>query len=228
MISTVQEPNTKRARILVVDDDRAMCQLLIDLLREDGYDADVAYDGESALEKCRIGRFDLAITDLMMPRMKGIELVQRLREMDSGALVLLITAFGTIENAVEAMRRGAYHYVNKPFNLDEIRLTIGKALERKRLQDVNFALRRQLRQERSLDAFIGASPKMLDIFETIRKIADSPSNVVIAGDPGAGYVVRRIRVRRMSRRLTIPSSVCPSTTGRCRMFARFIFRMADW
>ena len=114
----IPEPNSKAARILVVDDDRAMCQLLVDLLREDGYRVEVSYDGESAIEKHKTSRFDLTITDLMMPKMKGIELIQRLREIDGGAPVLLITAFGTIESAVEAMRAGAFHYVTKPFHND--------------------------------------------------------------------------------------------------------------
>jgi DNA-binding NtrC family response regulator len=115
MIPATQEPIANHGRVLIVDDDRAMCQLLIDLLREEGYETDVAYEGETALQKSRQSYFDLTITDLMMPKMRGVELVQRLREIDNGALVLLITGFGTIESAVEAMRAGAFHYVTKPF-----------------------------------------------------------------------------------------------------------------
>src|ERR1044072_180509 len=113
MIPAAQVSIANQGRVLIVDDDRAMCQLLIDLLREEGYETDVAQDAETALRKSRQSRFDLTITDLMMPKMRGIELVRRLREIDGGALVLLITAFGTIESAVEAMRAGAFHYVVK-------------------------------------------------------------------------------------------------------------------
>src|SRR4030095_8698954 len=156
------------SRILVVDDDRAMCQLLIDLLREDGYEADVAYDGESALEKCRTTRFDLAITDRMMPKMRGIELVQRLREIDASALVLLITAFGTIENAVEAMRAGAFHYVTTPLQ-EELKLLRTEVQARNRFQNI-----------------IGQSSAMQMVFETIAQVSDLPANVLIEGESGTG------------------------------------------
>ena len=97
------------AKILVVDDDHEMCQFLADLLGEEGYDVEAVHDGASAVERYRTDRFDLTITDLMMPRMRGTELVKQLREIDSRALVLLITAFGSIESAVEAMHAGAFH-----------------------------------------------------------------------------------------------------------------------
>jgi len=182
----VREPNSSRARILVVDDDRAMCQLLIDLLREDGYEADVAYDGESALEKCRIARFDLAITDLMMPKMRGIELVQRLREVDGSALVLLITAFGTIESAVEAMRAGAFHYVTKPFHNDEILIQVKRALEQKTLREELTRLRTEVQARNRFQSIIGQSSAMQRVFETIAQVSDLPANILIEGESGTG------------------------------------------
>jgi len=186
MTPAVAEPGFKPSRILVVDDDRAMCQLLIDLLREDGYEADVAYDGESALEKCRTTRFDLAITDLMMPRMRGIELVQRLREIDASALVLLITAFGTIENAVEAMRAGAFHYVTKPFHNDEILIQVKRALEQKTLQEELKRLRTEVQARNRFQNIIGQSSAMQMVFETIAQVSDLPANVLIEGESGTG------------------------------------------
>jgi DNA-binding NtrC family response regulator len=186
MTPAVPEPGFKPSRILVVDDDRAMCQLLIDLLREDGYEADVAYDGESALEKCRTTRFDLAITDLMMPKMRGIELVQRLREIDASALVLLITAFGTIENAVEAMRAGAFHYVTKPFHNDEILIQVKRALEQKTLQEELKRLRTEVQARNRFQNIIGQSSAMQMVFETIAQVSDLPANVLIEGESGTG------------------------------------------
>lgn len=186
MTPAVAEPGFKPSRILVVDDDRAMCQLLIDLLREDGYEADVAYDGESALEKCRTTRFDLAITDLMMPKMRGIELVQRLREIDASALVLLITAFGTIENAVEAMRAGAFHYVTKPFHNDEILIQVKRALEQKTLQEELKRLRTEVQARNRFQNIIGQSSAMQMVFETIAQVSDLPANVLIEGESGTG------------------------------------------
>ena len=204
MTPAVAEPGFKPSRILVVDDDRAMCQLLIDLLREDGYEADVAYDGESALEKCRTTRFDLAITDLMMPKMRGIELVQRLREIDASALVLLITAFGTIENAVEAMRAGAFHYVTKPFHNDEILIQVKRALEQKTLQEELKRLRTEVQARNRFQNIIGQSSAMQMVFETIAQVSDLPANVLIEGESGTGKELIARAIHCNSSRATGP------------------------
>jgi DNA-binding NtrC family response regulator len=204
MTPAVPQPGIKPARILVVDDDRAMCQLLIDLLQEDGYEADVAYDGESALEKCRTTRFDLAITDLMMPRMRGIELVQRLREIDAGALVLLITAFGTIESAVEAMRAGAFHYVTKPFHNDEILIQVKRALEQKTLQDELKRLRTEVQARNRFQNIIGQSAAMQSVFETIAQVSDLPANILIEGESGTGKELIARAIHSNSSRATGP------------------------
>jgi DNA-binding NtrC family response regulator len=204
MTPGVPESNIKPARILVVDDDRAMCQLLIDLLREDGYEADVAYDGESALEKCRTTRFDVAITDLMMPKMRGIELVQRLREIDASALVLLITAFGTIESAVEAMRAGAFHYVTKPFHNDEILIQVKRALEQKTLQEELKRLRTEVQARNRFQNIIGQSSAMQSIFETIAQVSDLPANILIEGESGTGKELIARAIHSDSSRATGP------------------------
>ena len=204
MTPAVAEPGFKPSRILVVDDDRAMCQLLIDLLREDGYEADVAYDGESALEKCRTTRFDLAITDLMMPKMRGIELVQRLREIDASALVLLITAFGTIENAVEAMRAGAFHYVTKPFHNDEILIQVKRALEQKTLQEELKRLRTEVQARNRFQNIIGQSSAMQSVFETIAQVSDLPANILIEGESGTGKELIARAIHSNSSRATGP------------------------
>ena len=182
----IPEPNSKAARILVVDDDRAMCQLLVDLLHEDGYRVEVSYDGESAIEKHRTGRFDLTITDLMMPKMKGIELIQRLREIDGGAPVLLITAFGTIESAVEAMRAGAFHYVTKPFHNEEILIQVKRALEQQRLRNEVRRLRTEVQARERFQNIIGQSAAMQKIFETVAQVSDLAANLLIEGENGTG------------------------------------------
>ena len=175
-----------KPRVLVVDDDRAMCQLLFDLLREDGYAVELAHDGESAIEKHRTSRFDLTITDMMMPKMKGIELIQRLREIDSGAPVLLITAFGTIESAVEAMRAGAFHYVTKPFHNDEILIQVKRALEQQRLQNELKRLRTEVQARERFQNIIGQSEAMQKVFETVAQVSDLPANLLIEGESGTG------------------------------------------
>lgn len=186
MIADAHSPRANSGRILIVDDDRAMCQLLIDLLRDDGYAAEVAYDGESALDKYRAAPFDLTITDLMMPKMRGIELVQRLREIDSGSLVLLVTAFGTIESAVEAMRAGAFHYVTKPFHNDEILIQVKRALEQKKLRDELKRLRTEVQARDRFQNIIGRSLAMQRVLETVAQVSDLPANILIEGESGTG------------------------------------------
>ena len=157
MTQSQLKPKIRAGRILVVDDDHAMCQLLYDLLRDEGYEVDLAYDAGSALEKYRVAPFDLTITDLMMPKIKGVELVSQLRQVDASALVLLITAFGSIESAVEAMRAGAFHYVTKPFHNDEILIQVKRALEQKSLREEVRRLRDAVDARNRFQSIIGQS-----------------------------------------------------------------------
>ena len=204
MIPATQEPIANHGRVLIVDDDRAMCQLLIDLLREEGYETDVAYEGETALQKSRQSYFDLTITDLMMPKMRGVELVQRLREIDNGALVLLITGFGTIESAVEAMRAGAFHYVTKPFRNEEILIQIKRALEQKRLEQEVQRLRTEVRAHYRFQNIIGQSVAMQKILETVAQVSDLPANILIEGESGTGKELIARAIHANSSRATGP------------------------
>jgi DNA-binding NtrC family response regulator len=179
----------KRARILIVDDDADMCRLLTDLLGEDGYEIEVAHDGASAIAKHQARPFDLTITDLMMPKMKGIELIAKLREIDGGSLVLLITAFGSIESAVEAMRAGAFHYVTKPFHNDEILIQVKRALEQKNLREEVARLRTEVDARSRFQNIIGHSPVMQRVFEVIAQVSDLSANVLIEGESGTGKEV---------------------------------------
>ena len=173
-------------RVLVVDDEASMRELLGIMLRKSGYDVTLADGGEPALELLRTAVFDLVITDLRMRKVDGLTVLRTAKEQSPHTVVLVVTAYASTETDAEAMKLGAYDYIRKPFKLDEIKLTIGNALDAKRLQDENQALRRQLRQERPFEAFIGKTRKMLDIFDTIRKIADSASTVMITGESGTG------------------------------------------
>jgi two-component system response regulator PilR (NtrC family) len=174
------------ARVLVVDDEASMRELLGIMLRKSGYTVTPADGGEAALELLKTSVFDLVITDLRMRKVDGLAVLRAAKEHSPQTIVLVVTAFASTETAVEAMKLGAYDYITKPFKTDEIKLTIANALERKRLQDENQALRRQLRQEQPFEAFIGKSRKMLDVFDTIRKIADGASTVMITGESGTG------------------------------------------
>lgn len=180
------EQRYHHARILIVEDDREMSRFLSELLTEEGYEVEVVCDGPSAVERYRQKGFDLTITDLMMPRMKGTELVRHLREIDAEALILLITAFGSIENAVESMRAGAFDYLTKPFGTDEILLSIGRALEQRGLRIELQRLRREIQGRYGFENILGKSDPMRRIFEIVMHISDAPANVLITGESGTG------------------------------------------
>src|SRR5712691_7976852 len=174
-------------RVLVVDDERSMREVLAIALRQAGYDVTLADGGVAALERLRDETFDLVVTDLRMRETDGMAVLRTVRERAPETVVLVVTAYASTETAVEAMKLGAYDYLTKPFKLDEIRVTIANALERKRLVDENLILKRQLRPERSFETLrITKSPKVLDIIDTIKKLADSASTVMVTGESGTG------------------------------------------
>ncbi|MBI1846221.1 MAG: sigma-54-dependent Fis family transcriptional regulator [Candidatus Rokubacteria bacterium] len=173
-------------RVLVVDDERSMRELLGIALTQDGYDLTLADGGERAIEILKREAFDLVITDLRMRKVDGLAVLKAVKETSPSTAVLVITAFASAETAVQAMKVGAYDYITKPFKLEEMRLIIGNALERKRLQDENVALKRALRRERGIENLIGKSAPILEVMEMIRKTAESTSTVMITGESGTG------------------------------------------
>ena len=198
------------SRVLVVDDEQSMRELLGIMLRQVGYDVTVADGGEAAIKSLETEAFDLVITDLRMRKADGLAVLRAAKEHSPRTVVLVVTAFASTETAVEAMKLGAYDYVTKPFKLEELKLTIANALERKRLQEENLALKRQLRIERGFENFIGRSRKMLDVFETIRKTADSGSTVMITGESGTGkeLVAQAVHTESSRRRASFISVNC--------------------
>jgi two-component system, NtrC family, response regulator PilR len=197
-------------RVLVVDDEQSMRELLAIMLRQVGYEVTAADGGEAAIKALETDAFDLVITDLRMRKADGLAVLRAAKEHSPRTVVLVVTAFASTETAVEAMKLGAYDYVTKPFKLDELKLTIANALERKRLQEENLALKRQLRIERGFENFIGRSRKMLDVFETIRKTADSGSTVMITGESGTGkeLVAQAVHAESGRRRASFISVNC--------------------
>jgi len=188
-------------RVLVVDDERSMRDLLAIMLKQAGHDVALAEGGAEAIATLKREPFDLIVTDLRMREVDGLAVLRAAKEHSPQTVVLVITAFASTETAVEAMKLGAYDYITKPFKMDEVKLTIANALERKRLQDENQALKRQLRRERGFENFVGRNPQMLDIFDTIRKTADSLSTVLITGESGTGKeLVARALHEESSRR----------------------------
>jgi DNA-binding NtrC family response regulator len=173
-------------RILIVEDDHEMSRFLAELLVEEGCEVEAVNDGPSALERYQKGSFDLVITDLMMPRMKGTELVRRLKAADANALILLITAFGTIESAVEAMHAGAFHYITKPFRSDELLIHVQRAFEQRQLRQEIDQLRTEVQRRYQYSDMIGRSPSMKKLFENLAHIRDLAANVLILGESGTG------------------------------------------
>ncbi|MCX7794616.1 MAG: sigma-54 dependent transcriptional regulator [Thermodesulfovibrionales bacterium] len=173
-------------RVLVIDDDETVRDVLNSFLGEKGFEVITAERGESGLELLLSEKFDLALVDLVMPGMGGIDILKELSSRKIKLPVIIITAYGTIQNAVEAMKLGAFDYVTKPFNLDEIMLLIERALEHARLEKENLLLRKQLRQRYNFSGLIGDSIKMQRVYELIEKVADTDSTILITGESGTG------------------------------------------
>ena len=173
------------ASILVVDDESLVRWSLRERLTGEGYSITEAATAEEALE--RFGGADLVLLDFKLPDGNGIDVLRQMKEQAPDTLVILMTAFSTVENAVEAMKLGAYHYVNKPFNLDEVALLVEKALETSELRREVKALRGSQSREFSFDAIIGGSPAMQQVKALLARIASSPaSTVLLTGETGTG------------------------------------------
>jgi DNA-binding NtrC family response regulator len=186
MKSTAEARTPDTGRILVVEDDREMARFLDQVLSEEGYAVELAHDGPAALARVGQCQFDLIISDLMMPRMKGTELIRQLRENHTEVPVLVITAFGTIESAVEAMKAGALHYITKPFRTDDFLIHVERALENHRLHNELDRLRTEVRGRYRFENLIGQSDKMQQVFDLVARVSDLPANVLILGESGTG------------------------------------------
>lgn len=178
--------NNSDVRILVVDDENSLREMLTVLLQRQGYRVDCAQDGLVALERISEHSYDLIISDIKMPKMNGIDLLRRLREQNDEITVIMITAFSSTEEAVEAMKLGAYDYITKPFRNDEIRLVVRKALEQRELKRENLQLKQRLAERYSFKSLIGQSPAMIRLTSLLERVAPSSANVLISGESGTG------------------------------------------
>jgi len=174
------------ASILVVDDDALSLAALTDMLHRAGHDPVGAASGAQALETFQAGIFDAVITDLRMPRMDGMQLLRKLRTRDPQIPVILVTAYGSVQTAVEAMKEGASDYVTKPFSSQEILATIGRLVDLQRLEHENRALKEELETRYGFAGIIGHSEPMKAVFDQIRTAADSMATVLVEGESGTG------------------------------------------
>jgi len=188
----------KRARILIADDDPDIREVLGDRLAAQGYEIATARDGVEALEALRDDRPDLAVLDLMMPRMGGMEVLQRIRDEGLDVTTLVITASGTVQSAVDAMRHGAYDFLTKPFDPQQVVLTVRQALEREGLRRSNQFLSGQIRA--TVPAPIGDSLCMRQVLATARKAAEARSTVLLLGESGTGKEVMARAIHQWSDR----------------------------
>src|SRR5215472_13906019 len=173
-----------RKRILVVDDEEKLRRVIELHLLSAGFDVDKTRSAEEAIRL--VDRADMVITDLKLPAMDGIELLKLIRRQNAHAPVVVMTAFGTVENAVEAMKLGATDFLLKPFSLDHLTAVVQKALEVRALRDENRQLKEELGRRYEFDNIIGRSPAMQEIFATIERVAPTRATVLLAGESGVG------------------------------------------
>ena len=202
-----------QGRVLIVDDEAKMAEAMAKALRRSGYACAVATDGEQALELFREQGADVVISDRRMPRMDGDALLRRLLELQADLPVILVTAFGDVRSAVAAMQQGAFDYLTKPFDLDELRHLVARALELRRLQTENSRLRRELADRRA-GGLVAESPAMVKVLELVDRAASSQATVLIQGESGTGKEVIARRVHFAS-----PRASGPFVAINCKAFA---------
>ena len=190
--------------ILVVDDEQSMREFLAIMLEKEGHTVQTASSGKAALKLMETEIFSLVITDIKMPGMSGIELLETIQRISPDTQVLMITAYGSTDNAVEAMKKGAFDYILKPFKIDEIKLIIRNALEQHHLTQENALLKEELYSRDGLKEIIGKSRTIRSVFQIIHKTAKSKSNVLISGESGTGKELVAKAIHRLSRRAEKP------------------------
>jgi two-component system response regulator PilR (NtrC family) len=190
--------------IHIIDDEKIIHEVLEDLLVSEGYKCELSSNGQEALKKHETESFDLVLLDLLMPGMKGIEVLQRIRKIDPHAVVIIITAYASVESAITAMKKGAFDYIQKPFQHDELLITIRRAIKHKKLQEENIQLKDQLKRKFSFDKIIGKSKRMQDVFSVIKASAPTRSTILIQGESGTGKELVARAIHQNSKRVDFP------------------------
>ncbi len=173
-------------RILVADDEQSMREFLDIMLKKEGYKVSLASNGEEVLKLIDKDLFDLILLDIRMPRLDGIGVLKKIKTASPETIVIMITAYASADTAIKAMKEGAYDYITKPFKVDEIKLIIKNALEKKNLQKENLLLKQVVRDRYRFGSIIGQSSKMLALYDLLEKIAPTKTNILITGESGTG------------------------------------------
>src|SRR4030043_1115899 len=173
-------------RLLIVDDEESFRHMLSVILIKEGYEVETASNGEEGLQKAALSPFDQILCDIRMPRKDGLEFLREIKKTGSEATIIMMSAYGTMDIAIEAMKLGAYDYISKPFKPDEIILTLKKGEERERLRKENELLRKEVAKEYGFENIISKNEKMQKIFDVIKKVAQYKSTVLITGESGTG------------------------------------------
>ncbi len=191
-------------KILVVDDEKSLLELLSRVFTKEGYRVQVCASGTKAVEILEREDLDLLITDIRLPEMSGMEVLKRSREVRPDVPVIMITAYGNMKQAIEALKMGALDYIVKPFDIEELKITVAKGLEKRRLEQENILLKRDLKERYSFENMIGKSRAMQEIFALIEKIAGTDSTVLITGESGTGKEMAARAIHVHSRRAERP------------------------
>ena len=218
------------ASILVVDDEPIMQEILGDFLREEGYSIDIAGSGEEGVELAQKSSYDCAIVDLMMPGIDGSETMQKLREIDTSLPVIVVTAFASVESAVEAMKRGAFEYITKPFKNDEVLVVLQKAirtrqleLEVPQLKEEVKTLRKALKDKYSFENIVGKNRYMQEVYSLIEQAAPSRSTILIQGESGTGKELVAKAIHANSARAEKPFQVVNSGSMPADLLESYLF-----
>jgi two-component system, NtrC family, response regulator PilR len=191
-------------KILVVDDEPSMRELLAIMLRREGFGVEVADSRATAARVLATGAFDLVITDVKLPDGDGIEILRHLKAAAPETVVIVMTAYGSTETAVAALKLGAQDYLVKPFDVEELKIVVRKTLDSQQLQEENLLLKAEFRALHRLDRMIGVSPKMVKVFELVRSIASTTSTVLIQGESGTGKELVAKAIHALSPRRNAP------------------------
>ncbi|HSR18469.1 MAG TPA: response regulator, partial [Ignavibacteriaceae bacterium] len=201
----------KKENILIVDDERIVRESLYHWFEDEGYAVETAEDGESALKKYDKGKYDLLLVDMKMPGISGLELLKKIKEDDPEAVVILITAFASVPSAIQALKDGAYDYITKPVDPDELAHIVRKAIEQHALKLENVQLKEKIDEIIRPDNLIGESFQMKKIYELIQTVAPNDTTVMIRGESGTGKELVAKAIHINSKRKYFP--VVPVNCG---------------